>query len=45
MFVVSLGGLGIRVIVASWKEFGSALSVCILRSILDSIGMNSSRKV
>jgi len=44
-FVGSLYGLGIRVIVASEKKFGSAPPVSISWNSLDSIDMRSSMKV
>jgi len=44
-FVVSLCGLGVSVIEASWKELGSVPSVSILWSSLDSTGIRSSLKV
>ena len=44
-FVGSLGGLGIRVIVASQNGLGSVCSVSILWNSLKSIGIRSSLKV
>jgi len=43
--VWSLCGLGIRVIVASLKEFSRASSASIFWNTLDSIGLRTSMKV